>query len=259
MICASSGPLSSWRQWFAPEILVWSWPFAPGTACWKILSAKDFMLDVCKFLPVHHDPHRLNSLCLHFNTTIPKINCQHEIGAITGAKDQRQLTIDCCQLNTGALWQKAPGSQSKACHRITSMNGVRRCSFDFAAAIDPESHIFGQHVHQWGHLPSLSRLQKPGEHLPVGVGRCWEAGPMVAKMFLRPAEPLATGHFTFAEKGGNFGIVVVEDFAQQEDRPLDRLQLLQQQQERQRNRLLHVDALLQAHGFERLRRNERLW
>src|SRR5216683_1363462 len=283
MICASSGPLSSWRQWLAPEILVWSWPFAPGTACWKILSAppkagsappkpgsqsllkvygvypwyfflssKDFMLDACKFLRVHHDTHRLNPLC-------PHLDCQHEIGAITGAKDQRQLTIDCCQLNTGTLWQKAPGSQGKACHRITSMNGVSRRSFDFAAAIDPEGHIFGQHVHQWSHLPSLSRLQKPGEHLPVGVGRCWEAGPMVAKMFLRPAEPLATGHFTFAEKGGNLGIVVLEDFAQQEDRPLDGLQLLQQQQERQRNRLLHVDALLQAHGFERLRRNERLW
>ena len=31
---------------------------------------KDFMLNVCKFLRVHHDTHRLNPLCLHFNTTI---------------------------------------------------------------------------------------------------------------------------------------------------------------------------------------------
>src|SRR5216683_3010850 len=115
------------------------------------------------------------------------------------------------------------------------MNRMSRRSFDFAAAIDPEGYIFGQQVHQWGHLPSLSRPQKPCEHLPVGVGRCRKAWPMVAKMFLRPAEPLATAHFTFAEEGGNLGIVVLEDFAQQEDRSLDGLQLLQQQQERQRD------------------------
>jgi len=46
-------------------------------------------------------------------------------------------------------------------------------------------------------------------------------------MFLRSAEPLATGHFTLAEKGGNLGIVVLEDFTQQEDSPLDGLELLQ--------------------------------
>ncbi len=93
----------------------------------------------------------------------------------------------------------------------------------------------------------------------MDVGRRWKAGPMVAKMFLRPAEPLATSHFTFAEKGGNLGIVVLEDFAQQEDRPLDGVELLQQQQESERNRLLLVDALLQTHCSESFRRDEGLW
>ena len=50
-------------------------------------------------------------------------------------------------------------------------------------------------------------------------------------MFLRPAKPLATSHFTLTEKGGNLGIVVLEDFTQQEDRSLDGLELLKQQQE----------------------------
>ena len=54
-------------------------------------------LDSRKFLRIHNDTNGLNPLCLHFNG-------QHEIGSITGAKDQCQLTIDCCQLNTGALW-----------------------------------------------------------------------------------------------------------------------------------------------------------
>jgi hypothetical protein len=47
---------------------------------------------------------------------------------------------------------------------------------------------------------SLNLLQKTGEHLPLGCERSWEAWPVVGQMFLRPAEPLATGRFTFAEK-----------------------------------------------------------
>jgi len=78
-------------------------------------------------------------------------------------------------------------------------------------------------------------------------------------MFLRPAKPLATSHFTLTEKGGNLGIVVLEDFTQQEDRSLDGLELLKQQQECERNRLLLVDALLQIHCSESFRRDEGLW
>ena len=53
------------------------------------------MLEACEFLRVRHDTNGLNPLCLHFNG-------QHEIGSISVAKDQRQLTIDFSQLNTGA-------------------------------------------------------------------------------------------------------------------------------------------------------------
>src|SRR6266536_4330314 len=53
-------------------------------------------LDACEFVRVGNNTNGLNPLCLHFNG-------QHEIGSITSAKDHCQLTIDYCQLNTGAL------------------------------------------------------------------------------------------------------------------------------------------------------------
>src|SRR6266581_3884986 len=49
-------------------------------------SQKALCLDSGEFLRVDHDANGLNPLCLHFNG-------QHEIGSITGAKDQCQLTI----------------------------------------------------------------------------------------------------------------------------------------------------------------------
>src|SRR5437764_5054830 len=44
-------------------------------------------------------------------------------------------------------------------------------------------------------------------------------------------------------QGSDLGEVVLEDFAQQEDRSLERLELLQQHQERQRDRLFPLDTL----------------
>ncbi len=136
---------------------------------------------------------------------------------------------------------------------------MRRCSFDLAAAIAPEGDILGQQVHQGAHLPSIHCPQKTGEQVLLGFGRGWEAWPVVAQMFLRPAEPLPAGHFTFAQKGGNLGVVVLEDLAQQEDGSLDGLELLQQHQERQRDRLIRINALLHLCQFRSLRRADRFW
>src|SRR3989442_7744667 len=36
---ASSSPLSSWRKWPAPVMVVCGWPSAPGIACWRMRSA----------------------------------------------------------------------------------------------------------------------------------------------------------------------------------------------------------------------------
>src|SRR5438874_11668707 len=63
---------------------------------------------------------------------------------------------------------------------------------------------------------------------------------MLTQMFFRPAEPLAASYLTFAEKGGNLAILVLEDFAQQEDGSLYGLELLEQYEESQRDRFLYA-------------------
>src|SRR5947209_18599870 len=104
-------------------------------------SPNSYFSDVYEFLRVGNDTDSLNPLCLHFNG-------QHEIGSIPGAQDEPQLTIDFSQLNTCTLCQKAPGSQTEACHCIAPVDGTRRSPFNFAATISPQGHIFGQPVHQ---------------------------------------------------------------------------------------------------------------
>ena len=69
---------------------------------------------------------------------------------------------------------------------------------------------------------------------------------MRPQMQLRPAERATAGRFALAQHGGDLGKLVLEDLAQQEDRALERLELLQQHQERQRDRLLQLDALLRV-------------
>ena len=56
---------------------------------------------------------------------------------------------------------------------------------------------------------------------------------MLAQMLLGPAERTTAGRFALAKYAGNFGKLVFEDFAQQEDGSLERLKLFQQQQKRQ--------------------------
>jgi len=72
---------------------------------------------------------------------------------------------------------------------------------------------------------------------------------MLIQMLPGPAERTATGRFALAKYAGNFGKLVLKDFAQQEDRSLERLQLFQQQQERQRDRLLRFYTLLWINSF----------
>ena len=77
----------------------------------------------------------------------------------------------------------------------------------------------------------------------MDVGRGREAWPMRAQMELRPAVGAATGCFTLVKHRSDLGKLVREDFAQQEDGSLEGLELLQQHQKRQRDRLFPVDAL----------------
>jgi len=61
--------------------------------------------------------------------------------------------------------------------------------------------------------------------LPVRFGSRWEAWPLVDQVLLRPAEGATTGWFRLRQYTSNFSKLVPEDFAQQEDRSLKRLEL----------------------------------
>src|SRR5437870_4123007 len=108
---------------------------------------------------------------------------------------------------------------------------MQRGCFDFPAAIGPQDHIFGEHADQRLHLSGLNRLDIAVEQLLVCFARGWEAWSMLLQMQLRPAKRAAAGGFTLPEHGSNLGKLVLEHFAQQEDRTLERLELLQQNQE----------------------------
>src|SRR6266566_6728970 len=141
------------------------------------------------------------------------------------------------------LRPEAPRSHAHACHRITTVNRTQRGCFDFPASIRPQGHIFGEQIRQGGHFSALHCCQEAGEQLPVRFWSWWEAWPPVDQVLLRPAEGAATGGFTLLEHGSNLGKLVLEDFAQEEDRSLERLELLQQDQKGQRDRLLCLDTL----------------
>ena len=75
-------------------------------------------------------------------------------------------------------------------------------------------------------------------------------------MVFRPAEGAATGCFTLVKHRGDLDKVIPEDFAQQEDRSLERLELLQQNQEGELNRLLRLDTLFRVARFGSLCRED---
>ncbi len=114
---------------------------------------------------------------------------------------------------------------------------------DLATTIGPQGDIFSQHARQGGHIAHLNRAEETREQLPMGVGRGREAWPVRLQMELRPAEGAATGRFALLKHRGDLGKLVAEDLAQQKDRSLERLELLQQHQEGERDRLLQVDTL----------------
>src|SRR5260221_9855742 len=177
------------------------------------------MLYSCEFLRVGNETNSLNMPFLHFNG-------QHEQCLTASAGNHCCLTVDFRYFRLIVLWQKALRSQSKASHPIPPNNRTQRGLFDFPTGISPQGHIFGEQVHQGGHITTLRRLEVPAEQLPMGFGRGREAWPMRTQMQLRSAERAATGRFTLVKHGGDLGKVVLEDFAQQEDGSFKRLELL---------------------------------
>ena len=172
-------------------------------------------------------------------------NAQNEESLSANTDDQCGLAVDLGHLRLKARWwhKALASSHAKTCHRLTPSKRTRGRSFDLPAPIGPQRHIFGEQVHQGGHLTGLNRLEIPAEQLSVGFGRGAKAWPMLTQMELRPAEGAATGRFTLVKHRGNLGKLVPEDFVQQEDGSLEGLELLQKRQERQRDRLFSLDAL----------------
>ncbi len=71
-----------------------------------------------------------------------------------------------------------------------------------------------------------------------------EAGPLCLQVLLCPAEGAAAGSFALLQHPSNLRKFIFEDFTQQEDRSLEGLKLLQQDQER----FLLLDPLLGIGG-----------
>jgi hypothetical protein len=72
------------------------------------------------------------------------------------------------------------------------------------------------------------------------------------QVLLRSAEGAATGAFALREHTSNLRKLVLEDLTQQEDRSLERLELLQQDQKGKGDRLLLLDPLLGIGGLYNL-------
>jgi hypothetical protein len=92
-------------------------------------------------------------------------------------------------------------------------------------------------------------LEVPVEQLPVNLGRGREAWPVFTQMELGPAEGAAAGRFTLVKHRSDLDKLIREDLAQQEDGSLERLELLKQGQERQRDGFLQIDALFRLARF----------
>ena len=89
-----------------------------------------------------------------------------------------------------------------------------------AATISPQHHISSQQPHQPAQIPFAHSASELFDDLATGLWRWHEAGPMFSDMFLCPAERLSTGHLVFVEDGSDLSVAVVDNFVQQEDRPL---------------------------------------
>src|SRR5579859_7322092 len=81
---------------------------------------------------------------------------------------------------------------------------------------------------------------------------------MLMQMLPCPTEGAATGGFALVKHGGDLGKLVIEDLAQQKDRALKRLELLQQDQEGQRDRLLRLHTLFGISLFRHFSGEDRL-
>src|SRR5579875_3752533 len=204
-----------------------------------------------EFFRVGNDAHRLNLPLLY-------IDSQDGEHVLTRGSKHCRMAVDYNVLPLIARRPEAPRAHAETCRRVTPANRTQRSLFDFPARIRPQNHILGEQAYQGLHLASLNCLGIAVEQLLMHFARGREAWPVLPEVLFRPAKRAAAGGFALLKHGRDLSKLVLEDFAQQEDRSLERLKLLQQDQEGQRDRLLRVDALFRVASFSSLRCEDRL-
>jgi len=90
---------------------------------------------------------------------------------------------------------------------------------------------------QAGHVAAPDRGKEPGRQLVALAGGDVEPRPLGLDVLAGPARQLAAGTRAPADDAGCLVVAVAEDVVQQEHRPLQRRQPLEQQQERHRQRV----------------------
>ena len=121
------------------------------------------------------------------------------------------------------------------------MNRPSSRAADLAAAVRPQPHVVGEQVREPAHVAVVGSLHEARDDAPM-FGRRWLKAPLPARqLFLRTAEDLATRGFVPFDNFGDLPVLVVEDLAQQEHRPRERRQLLQEHQKCHRDRLFLLE------------------
>src|SRR5258706_16445906 len=96
---------------------------------------------------------------------------------------------------------------------------MARRATGLSAAIHPQPNIFGEELHQPVQFARAGGLYELVEKLAMRFLAGFEARAMLGDVLLRATSQLTAGCFFPANHPGDLGILVVEDFTQQEDGP----------------------------------------
>jgi hypothetical protein len=121
-----------------------------------------------------------------------------------------------------------------------------KAGWGLAAAVAVDDHIGGQQADQLLGVVGLDRLEEPPRQLLALAARGLKTRFLGLDLPAGPDRDLAAVVGALADHGRDLLIAVVEHLPQQEHRPLDRAEALQQHQERQRQRVGPVGILHEA-------------
>ncbi len=158
-------------------------------------------------------------------------HCEHRDQVAACIDHQRSFVVHFGKSNTLISSILTSRGEHEAGHRLMPPQGIDRRAAYLPTAIGPQYDVFCEEPYQRVQITRAGCLDELVKNLAMGFSARFESGAMFAEVLLGPTAQLATGRLLSAEHPGDFGILVVEDLAQQEDRTLKRRQLLQQRQE----------------------------